>query len=83
MSREKQQPSAHFPQRHEFAGHVAQTVTGNMMRAGFDELINRERTSVSSRESERSAQARNGLRLSRSQQAAALMMELQKAQRNM
>lgn len=62
---------------------LAAATAGEFLNYGIQELFYKERTSVNSRESDRSRQALSDFRTSRGQQAAELTRMVQRGQRNL
>ncbi len=64
------------------AADIGNQVIGGLLQAGVGELLNQTRTTTNSREFDRSINANNDFRCSRSQQAAELIRIVEKGKRN-
>ncbi|MCH2547178.1 MAG: hypothetical protein MK052_06185 [Alphaproteobacteria bacterium] len=66
-----------------FASNIGNQVVGGLLQSGLDKLFGGTKTSTTSYESARSIAAGNAFGMSRGQQAAEMLMQLQKGQRNL
>ncbi|MCH2547173.1 MAG: LysM peptidoglycan-binding domain-containing protein [Alphaproteobacteria bacterium] len=66
-----------------FASNIGNQVVGGLLQSGLDKLFGSTKTSTTSYESARSIAAGNAFGMSRGQQAAEMLMQLQKGQRNL